>query len=148
MVLLICLVLFIAFIESQDNRQDRHCNQTIECANTNVDITNGRLYCEGYLGCARSTLNALNGIFCSGHQGCAESTIETLDLVVCSGKSGCSGSKKLRTLSGVRCTGEYGCSWIPELTSTTFGVICDGYYSCLHSNITATGVRILYLYNT
>ena len=148
MIALVWCILCVFVTKSQSN-SERNCNETIQCANQNIKV-NGRLNCQGYLGCAKSILNATD-IWCSGDQACRESAnMFGAQGLRCTGKSACYGSKRVASLGQTQCTGEYGCAWIPQLISVTFGIICDGYYSCLHSNITASGVMYIcfVLYNS
>ena len=136
------LLLWVFMVESQQS-SDRYCNQTIQCANQTINNLDGRLYCQGYLACAKSIINARD-VTCSGDQACRESPdIYGERSIWCRGRSSCYGSKRVFTPSGLRCPGAFGCAWIPELTSTTFGVVCNGYYACLHANIIASGVMYI-----
>ena len=140
------LYLLIIIVQSQTNTnpspqptpEPRFCNETLQCESSSINENN--LYCDGFYGCTDSEIEA-DKITCDGSYACLKSKLSTTSYLYCNGKSACYNSTKAYSYGVVSCQGQYGCAWSQNITSTTMGVNCGGYMSCMHANITASGVK-------
>ena len=141
---LLCLIYFATHIEAntspvpQPRIEARFCNETLQCESHSMSENN--LYCDGFFGCTDSEIIS-DRITCDGAYSCTRSSLSTQSYLYCNGKSACYNSTRAYSYGVVSCQGEYGCAWSQNLSSTTMGVNCGGYMSCMHANIFASGVK-------
>eukprot|EP01083_Nonionella_stella_P074148 201006_1 len=119
---------------------NRFCNETMECVSNTISSNN--VYCDGFHGCTQATITS-NQIICDGTYSCYHASLSATSILSCNGLSACFNTTQAISHSNmVSCGGKYGCAFSRELTSTTIGVHCEGYMSCMQSNIIRTGVIV------